>query len=211
MMMVSIILFKRNPGIVKIESFMKLSIIKYLSLRYVEDIALEPTVNHSRNIQSFGQSIKKDLRFEAIDIRFLIIQLGFSNIVKLDNRIKMSGEDLFLRGLFELVSGSSKHDIADQFGRDFSAQSRAFNYFIDIIYDHFHHLVNDNLSWWRRNGFWSMSAKAIEARMAERYPTNNKNLISHFIDCNCLPTTVTGGGPAEAGANAARWDNSNKG
>jgi hypothetical protein len=32
------------------------------------------------------------------------------------------------------------------------------------------------------------------------------NLVAHFIDCNCLPTSVVGGGPAEEGANAMRWD-----
>ena len=34
----------------------------------------------------------------------------------------------------------------------------------------------------------------------------SRNLISHFIDCNCQSTSVPGGGPAESGANAARWD-----
>lgn len=29
--------------------------------------------------------------------------------------------------------------------------------------------------------------------------------MSHFIDCNCLPCSVVGGGPAEEGANAMRW------
>ena len=33
-----------------------------------------------------------------------------------------------------------------------------------------------------------------------------RNLISHFIDCNCQANSVPGGGPAELGANAARWD-----
>ena len=42
--------------------------------------------------------------------------------------------------------------------------------------------------------------------MGDRYPVENMNLVSHFIDCNCLPTTVTGGGPTEGGANAIRWD-----
>jgi hypothetical protein len=32
------------------------------------------------------------------------------------------------------------------------------------------------------------------------------NMVAYFIDCNCLPTSVVGGGPAEAGANAAKWD-----
>jgi len=203
-MRASIIMFKLNDGKVNFQQIMKVSIVKYLSLRYVTDIALEPTINFCRNIESFGQHIKKDLRFEADDIRLLIRELGFQNIVKFDNRIKMSGEEVFIRGLFELVTGSSKHDIANQFGRDFSAQSRAFNFFIDNIYDNHHNLVHDNLNWWRRNGFWALSAEAIEIRMGERYPTENKNLVSHFIDCNCLPTTVTGGGPAEEGANSAR-------
>ena len=30
----------------------------------------------------------------------------------------------------------------------------------------------------------------------------NKNLVSHFIDCNCLPTSRCGGGPTEEGANS---------
>ena len=28
----------------------------------------------------------------------------------------------------------------------------------------------------------------------------------YFIDCKCSPTSVVGGGPAEDGVNAARWD-----
>jgi hypothetical protein len=43
----------------------------------------------------------------------------------------MSGEEVFLRGLYELVSGETKHNISrNVFGRDWSAQSRAFKYFI---------------------------------------------------------------------------------
>lgn len=199
-----LIMVKRNVGGERLKKVLKVSIARYLYLSYVDDIPLEPTVNHRRNINSFGQSIKKDLRFEADDLRLLISELGFKDVIIFDNRINMPVEEVFLRGLFELVTGSAKHDIANQFGRDFSAQSRAFSYFIDHIYDNFHHLVNDNLSWWMRNGFWARSAEAIEVRIGERYNTDKKNLVSHFIDCNCLPTTVTGGGPAEEGANAAR-------
>ena len=36
--------------------------------------------------------------------------------------------------------------------------------------------------------------------------TRNQKLVAHFIDCNCLPTSVVVGGPVEAGANASRWD-----
>eukprot|EP00428_Durinskia_dybowskii_P083419 CAMPEP_0170448640 /NCGR_PEP_ID=MMETSP0117_2-20130122/50821_1 /TAXON_ID=400756 /ORGANISM="Durinskia baltica, Strain CSIRO CS-38" /LENGTH=177 /DNA_ID=CAMNT_0010709833 /DNA_START=158 /DNA_END=688 /DNA_ORIENTATION=+ len=30
--------------------------------------------------------------------------------------------------------------------------------------------------------------------------------VAHFIDCNCLETSVAEGGPAESGTGAARWD-----
>lgn len=39
-----------------------------------------------------------------------------------------------------------------------------------------------------------------------RYHFDDTNSVSHFIDCNCLETSIPGGGPAENGANAARWD-----
>ena len=31
-------------------------------------------------------------------------------------------------------------------------------------------------------------------------------LAGYLIDCKCSPTSVVGGGPAEDGVNAARWD-----
>jgi len=34
----------------------------------------------------------------------------------------------------------------------------------------------------------------------------DKNMVAHFIDCNCLETCRVGGGPAEDGCNSARWD-----
>ena len=35
---------------------------------------------------------------------------------------------------------------------------------------------------------------------------NRQVTTAYMIDCKCLPTSVVGGGPAEDGANAARWD-----
>jgi len=179
---------------------------RHFFLRYADNIDLESSVNKHRTIESFGPSIKKDFRFEAAELQLLLQELKFPENVILDNRIVMSGEEVFLRGLYELVSGALQHTTADIFGRDFSAQSRAFNFFIDHVYDNYHHLVHNNLEWWYRNGFWEKSAIAIEKRMRCRYPFDDTNLVSHFIDCNCLETCIPGGGPAENGANAARWD-----
>lgn len=126
-------------------------------------------------------------------------------MIKLDNGIIMAGEEVFIRGLYEFVSGDNQEQIsANVFGREFSAQSRAFKYFINHIYSTFEHLVHDNLDWWYRNGFFASSAEAIGHKI--NIPSDIKNLVAHFIDCNCLPTSVVGGGPAEEGANAIRWN-----
>jgi hypothetical protein len=75
----------------------------------------------------------------------------------------MRGEEVFLRGLYELVTAETKHNIAANiFGRDWSAQSRAFDY------DTFKHLVNDNLQWWHRNGFFEESAEAMARKMKRK-------------------------------------------
>ena len=74
----------------------------------------------------------------------------------LNNRSRMSGEEILLRGLYELVTGANKHTIAvSTFGRDWTQQSRAFKWFILHLFQSFKHLVVDNLEWWFRNGFLS--------------------------------------------------------
>ena len=197
---------KRFPKDVKLRKLAKAFLCRHILMSYAPVINFDSLVNNHITIEHFGETIKRDLRFEADHIRLLITELKFPDTVTFDNRIRMSGEEVFLRGLYELVTGNLKHIIANFFGRDFSCQVRAFSYFIDHIYNNFHHLVHNNLQWWYRNGFWEKSAAAIERKMSQRYPTEELNVVSHFIDCNCLETTVPGGGPAESGANAARWD-----
>ena len=142
--------------------------------------------------------------FKRADLLRLLPLLRFPEECTFDNRSKIPGKEVFLRGLFELVSAANKHDIARIFGRDWSAQSRAFAYFIRHLYDNFNYLLIDNLHWWHRNGFFASSAAAI-GRMME-LGDEHENMIAHFIDCNCLETCRDGGGPAEDGCNSARWD-----
>ena len=54
------------------------------------------------------------------------------------------------------------------------------------------HLVMDN-----RNGVFESSAEAKGQKMG--IEDEYKNMIAHFIDCNCLETCRVGGGPAEDG------------
>ena len=205
---VLLILTKKKPDIQKYKNLLRVCFAKRILLSYSDEVKFRKVRDKKRTIESFTEFAKSNFRFESEHLRLLVDELNFPPIVKFKNGMKkMPGEEVFLRGLFELVSGAKKHLIAEHvFGRDFSAQSRAFLYFIDHVDNNFNHLVTDNLEWWFENGFWEISAAAIEEKMPERYDFQTKNLVSHFIDCNCLPTTVTGGGPAEDGANAARWD-----
>ena len=153
-------------------------------------------------------------RFLKADLHLLCHLLKFPAKVVFDNGATMTGEEVFLRGLYELASGETKHKISTNvFGREWTIQSRAFSWFINYVFGEFSRLVKDNLAWWHRNGFFEMSRVAIFSKMSSVLLSAGKDDlleedglgVSHFIDCNCLPTSVVGGGPAEEGANAMRW------
>jgi hypothetical protein len=118
----------------------------------------------------------------------------------------MSGEEIFFRGMYELVSGEDQHNISSNvFGRDQSAQSRAFSYFINHIYETFLDLVTDNVGWWIENGYVEQSRQAIERKL-EDLGLIIANEIGLLIDCNCWQTSRVAGGPRDDGEAADRWD-----
>jgi hypothetical protein len=135
------------------------------------------------------------------DLHRLKVNLEFEDKCILENGSVMSGEEVLLRGLYELVSGADQHEIIAIFGKDQPLQSRAFKYFINHIYDNFMHLVTDNLQWWYNNGYMHQSRDAIR----QVFGGNEQFGTFGFIDCNCLDTARPGGGPAEEGSDAARW------
>lgn len=196
-----------------IEKALKVCIIQYLSISvdFSHGDALLPIPIRSVGVGSFSDSdCWLFFRFTRSDLERLLHLLRFPCRVKLDNRIPMNGEQVFLRGLYELASGENQHKIgAHVFGGDSSVQSRAFSFFINHVYENFRHLVHDNLQWWYENGLLHDSAVAIQILLEEYgHPTisSTGNSVALFIDCNCLETTRVGGGPAEEGANSARWD-----
>ena len=148
-------------------------------------------------IKDFQDSeVKIYYTFNSVDdLTHLYQLLKFPNKVIFDNRSTMGGEEVFMRGLYELVSGENQERICmNVFGRECSVQSRAFSYFINHIYCNFKHLLFDNLSWFYKNNLFDESAEAIGIKMQCKDCTN---LVFAFIDCNCLPTSVVGGGPNE--------------
>ena len=95
--------------------------------------------------------------------------MRFPDTVRLENQFVLSGEEVFLRGFFELATGHKKTSVAETFGRHPSDQSRAFKYFINHIFNNFHDLVENNLQWWEDCGLMERAAVAIEGKIGDRY------------------------------------------
>lgn len=199
---------KNNDNITDVEErLLRLSMFRYLEIStdFKDDTLLPKPQRMDRDINSFpNSSFRYNFRFLKPELQDLFKQLKFPDQITLENRSIISGEDVFLRGLYELCSGENKQKICENvFGREGSTQSRAFTYFINHIYENFHHLVHDNLAWWHRNGYLEESMNAIAEKMG--LDVSGKCNVAAFIDCNCLATSRVGGGPAEEGANARRW------
>lgn len=191
----------------------KIATARYLSLVFHDENEDAPTPDRKRTIDSFSDSeCNAFFRFVKVQLHELVVLFKFPEFCILSNGAKMPGEEVMLRGLYELASGENQHKIGQNvFGRDGPAQSRAMAYFIEHIFDNFQHLVTDNLPWWFNNGFVEESADAIAEKMLRGDaggPPRGEigELVAFFIDCNCLVTTRVGGGPAESGKNSARWD-----
>jgi hypothetical protein len=126
-------------------------------------------------------------RFKKEDLHQLLILLRFPSFFKLDNRIRMSGEEIFLRGLYELASGETQFKISRLvFGGDNTMQSRAFQGFIHHVYDNFSHLLTNNLRWWYEEGLVSISAFLMESKMKSHVTFNEG--IKHCIFLPLLST-----------------------
>ena len=88
--------------------YLRICLVWYLSLLYAPVIHLEHIRYETKNIDSFGDTCKQNFRFEADDIRTMLENLKFPAFPCFNNKIKMSGEEVFLRGLYELRSGNIK-------------------------------------------------------------------------------------------------------
>ena len=195
------------------DQMFQIMVIMYLSkvlvdTRDFESIGRPPRVN--RSIDSFCvTNCQPMFQFKKPDLTELYELMEWPDMCTFSNGSRMRGEEVFLRGLHELVSGNTKHLICETiFGREYSTQSRAFTYFINFIYDKYAKLVHDNLEWWHKSGYNDQSFFAIEAKIRDNgFPADMRSpyFVAFFIDCNCRPTCRVGGGPAEGGANAARW------
>lgn len=182
----------------------------YVSIMAERPIPVDELHRYDRTIDSFTESqCWAYFATRKPDLPRLLRALQFPDECRLKNRGKMSGEEVFLRGMYELVSGEDQFSAAENvFGREQSQQSRAFTYFIDHVYDKHSHLLTDNLEWFFENGLIEESRQAFTAKLAQlglQYEDpDEQQEIGLVIDCNCLESSRVGGGPRTDGPDAER-------
>ena len=69
---------------------------------------------------------KEFLRFRKEDMSDLYLLLQFPDKIRLENRSTMSGEEVFMRGLYELCTGAKKTLVSKVFGRHPSDQCEKY-------------------------------------------------------------------------------------
>ena len=157
----------------RMKEVLKVLAVLHLDMTLYEDRPLnklERTVNSiqqfkNRNDEEYCRSM---FCFESDELERLHRLLQFPVTVHFSNRGVMPGEEVFLRGLYELTTGENKNSICKNvFGRHPSDQSRAYSYFINHIYANYKHLLFDNLDWWFRGGYLQESVNAIECKMSK--------------------------------------------
>jgi len=124
-------------------------IIISMLMRLEPNDPIPVSIDRQRNILSFSDSDCKTffgINSQADLYRLLkCLRLEKDRIV-FSNRSVMSGEEVLLRGMYELTTGEFQSSVSlNVFGRELSQQSRAFSYFINHVYDNFCYLLLDNL------------------------------------------------------------------
>jgi hypothetical protein len=152
--------------------------------------AIPRYIDEKRGLGSFDEiDCWTFFKCKKADIGRFFHVLKFPDRCVFDNRISMSGEEVFCRGMYEVVLGEDQHNIAKNvFGRDQSAQSRAFMYFIDHIYETHLFLLLDNVEWWFENGYVEESRLAIQRKMESLgfIFYDEGSMVGILIDCNFL-------------------------
>ena len=129
--------------------------------------------------------------------------------VRLDNGMEFGTEEALLILLYKFTFPTRNIQLVEMFGRDHTFIGRVFNWMNKYIREHHGHLVTNNLAYWKDSleGF----SEAIRMKVHEKsdgqihYPVG-AYLVAGFIDDTVTRITRPGGGPAEEGVNAERYN-----
>ena len=116
-----------------LRGYFNMCVAYYVHLLREPEYILEAPVRRDIRIAAFTPSeCRINFRFCQPDLIRLYTALHFPAWISFDNRAKMAGEEVFLRGMYELVTGENQHrSCTNILGREGTTQSRAFAAFIN--------------------------------------------------------------------------------
>ena len=133
----------------------------------------------------------------------------FGGVVKLSNGSKFGTEEIMLLALNRFVYPQKFAEMCSVYCRDWTALCRAFNWFCKYVRINFGHLVTNNLLYWRdhlesfseqvRHKIFEKSDGGINHRPGTM-------VVAMFIDDTMSKSCRPGGGPADEGPNATRFN-----
>ena len=130
--------------------------------------------------------------------------------VRLDNGMEFGTEEALLILLYRFTFPTRYIQLVEIFGRDHTFIGRVFNWMNKYIRTQHGHLVTNNL------GYWKVSlesfSEAIRTKVCEKSGGQIHYVAGDYLVCGFIDDTVIricrpGGGPAEEGINAERYNN----
>ena len=129
--------------------------------------------------------------------------------VSMGNGSRFGTEELLCLGLNRIVFPQKFGEMVSVYGRDWTALSRAFNWFSYYVRKRFGWLVQSNLPYWKP--MLEVFSEAIRVKVEEKseagiiYPPGGM-LVAMMIDDTLSRSCRPGGGPAEEGEDAPRFN-----
>ncbi len=182
-------------------------------LQFYSGIILMPKIprtvrahHEPRTINSFSAAeCWRQFRFRKRDLLRLKRCLLIGNEIKI-RRHKFTGEEILLYSLHRLASTTTHSDLAHIYGRDYTAWSVCYGWFLQHVLNNFSDLLTDNLEFW--SAYFPSCSEAIRTKMLEKTGVHFEQFfVCGFHDCTVIGCSRPGGGPAEPGENAARYNN----
>ena len=130
--------------------------------------------------------------------------------IRLENGMEFGTEEALLILLYKFAFPTRNIQLVPIFGRDHTSIGRVFNWMNKYIREQHGHLVTNNLGYWKSS--LESFSEAIRMKVNEKsggqihYP-EGQYLVAGFIDDTVLRISRPGGGPAEEGVNAERYNN----
>ena len=130
--------------------------------------------------------------------------------IRLENGMEFGTEEALLILLYRFTFPTRYIQLVPIFGRDHTSIGRVFNWMNKYIRLQHGHLVTNNLGYWKSSlepFSEAIRLKVLEKSGGQIHYNSGDYLVCGFIDDTVIRICRPGGGPAEEGVNAERYNN----